>query len=113
MQTAEEFLISKLGSVSLDKEYPGNIIIKDLEGFVVIYNRKNNWFYVDYINIWSVFEKQYNMNYTDIQLFITNMMLKHLKWRPSTPPIAKDVRSSSFLKHLKWRPSTPCLSWVR
>jgi hypothetical protein len=89
--TAEDFLISKLGSVSLDKEYPGNIVIKDLDGFVVMYNRKNAWFYVDYTIIWSVFEKQYNMNYTDIQLFITNMFLKHLNWRPETPEACRET----------------------
>jgi hypothetical protein len=83
--TAEDFLISKLGSVSLDKEYPGNIIIKDLDGFVVMYNNKNIYLEVDYDNVWSILSKQYDMGYKDIQTFITNMMLKHLKWRPSTP----------------------------
>jgi len=83
--SSEDFLISKLGSVSLDKEYPGNIIIKDSEGYTVMYNRKNHYLAVDYDHIWSVLEKQYCMDYTEIKEFITNMMLKHLNWRPETP----------------------------
>ena len=83
--TAEEFLISKLGSISLDIKEKGNIIFKDSEGFVVMYNRKNARLHVDYANVWSVLSNEYGMEYTEIQTFITDQMLKHLKWRPETP----------------------------
>ena len=108
MMTSEEFLISKLGSISVDKKYPYGIIFEDSEGYVVMYNRKNSYLYVDYTIIWSVFEKQYCMKYKDIQTFITNMMLKHLNWRPETPIANSLTKVHEMLKHLNWRPETPC-----
>jgi hypothetical protein len=88
-ESAEEFFINKISefTISIKKErYCDNIIIiKDSEGYVVMYNRKNSYLYVDYEHVWSIFEKEYRMNYKDIQTFIIDMFLKHLNCRPEKP----------------------------
>jgi hypothetical protein len=48
------------------------------------YDSKNKYLWIDYTNIWSVFESKYGMKYSDIQVLITgyamsthNIEVKH------------------------------------
>ena len=100
----EEFFLNELSklTISIDKKYPGNIVFKDNDGYVVMYNRKNICLDVDYDSIWSVLEKKYGIQYYETQSFITYQMLKHLNWRPETPKVHllllpnKDVEASQL-----------------
>jgi hypothetical protein len=51
------------------------------------YDSKNKDLYIDYTNIWRVFESKYDMEYVDIQTLITghvvsthNIEVKHTQW---------------------------------
>jgi hypothetical protein len=104
----EEFFLSKLGSISLDSKNPGNIVVKDLDDFVVMYNNKENGYLaVDYNSIWSVFEKKYRLQPYEIESFITMLILKHLKWRISKPIGRGGPYTVLMMKHLNWRLETP------
>jgi hypothetical protein len=51
------------------------------------YNSKNKYLYIDYTNIWTVFESKYAMGYSDIQVLITRYVVSiHNIEVEHTPP---------------------------
>lgn len=42
-------------------------------------NKKNEFFFINYDKIWSVFEKKYGLNYDEIDNFMTIMLDKYFK----------------------------------
>jgi hypothetical protein len=77
-------------------------ILKDLKvgkidsNYIVFSNSKNEWmfqdmkngnFWCNYKRIWSIFETKYKMEYTDIQSYIKDQLLKHLNWKVTTPEL--------------------------
>jgi len=62
------------------------VLYYNKEGKCLIkHNKKNNITWIRYIYIWSIFEKEYNMNYEDIQSFMKDQLLKHFKIMGTTP----------------------------
>ena len=53
--------------------------------WLIDYNQENGWTDISYDRIWSVFEKEHNMKYNDIQQFMSIMLLTHLKIKGTTP----------------------------
>jgi hypothetical protein len=85
--SAEAFFVSVLEklTISLDVEYLGNIIFKDIEGFTwMYYNKRNDVLYVSYESIWSIFYKEYTMSHSGVKTLIRNELYKHLKWSVKT-----------------------------
>ncbi len=51
------------------------------------YNQRNGYTWIRWSLIWSVFEKEYDMEYDEIELFMKDMLLTHLKIKETTPTI--------------------------
>lgn len=62
---------------------------------------ENSILWVSYSKVWSIFEREFDMEYTDIQKFIQDMVEKHFKWKGLTP--IKTYTSQGFMveKHFK------------
>jgi hypothetical protein len=81
----EQFIRQKKLARVLGEEliYP-----KEIKGtylFRLDYNYKIFW--CNKLEIWSFFEKNYSSNYTDIQIFIRNLLEEHDKMQLLTPLI--------------------------
>ncbi len=53
--------------------------------WLINYNQKIGCTCIRYSLIWSVFDKEYDMKYEEIQQFIKDMLLTHLKIEGTTP----------------------------
>jgi hypothetical protein len=98
--TNEEFFLSKLVTVSMDKQYPGNTIFKDSNSYVVMYNIKEDFLQVHF-SIWYVFVRVYKMKHEDVRIFIVDMFKKHLHWIPARP-ISTVFYHADEISHLNW-----------
>jgi hypothetical protein len=60
-------LFNDLESVQ-SKERPSFMLYRYKKGHnLMIYNKKNKWFYINYGDIWSVLENKFGLNYGDIR----------------------------------------------
>ena len=48
------------------------------------YNKKNQYLYVRYEGLWSVFSKQFNLKYYEIQQIMKDIVEDHYKWKVIT-----------------------------
>ena len=95
-----KLLIEKCKNGKISKENRFFSLINDLKmrkienGFCLLnknnmiffqQDSKNETFWCDYYNIWSIFETEYSMNYQQIQRFIKNKMERHYKIEVLTP----------------------------
>ena len=55
------------------KNYPDSVFLFKGDFFLFEQDSKNDRFWVNYYEIWSVFESEYHMNYEEIQSFIKYM----------------------------------------
>jgi hypothetical protein len=71
-------------SIKTDQEkYPFSIFLIQDDKYMFYYNWKNDIFWCQYDRIWSVFESKFNISYQNWKDFISNMVEKHFKFRPS------------------------------
>ena len=68
---------------------------------------KNEYLWCRYDCIWSIFENQFSMQYSDIQSFIKGMVEEHFKLMLLTPTSLKVVSSSPVEEHFKLMWLTP------
>ena len=62
-----------------------NILIYKKDGVTLYnYNDITNWFYINNERIWSVFESNYHINYSEIKLLTKNMVQEHLNLKNIT-----------------------------
>ncbi len=84
-------LISDLytGDYSVDIIVDGSL--KNIEWFnskgewLIHYDEEGGYTDIRYHRIWSVFQKEYDMKYDDIQQFMKDMLFTHLKIKETTP----------------------------
>lgn len=84
----EKFLLDIFNGMilKLNKDFPDMVYYKNKDGkYLFEHNLKNGTLYVSYSNIWSIFEKKYNMKHNEIQVFIKDMVCKHLNWKECAP----------------------------
>lgn len=86
--TKEERLIELLTGLTLKIDhvkYPNCIFLfKDDECWVE-YESKSRTLWLRWKNIWSVFENEYNLGYSEIQSFIKVQVEEHFKCKGITP----------------------------
>ena len=63
-------------------------------------DEKNSYLYCQYDRVWSVFEREYGGNYTDIQSIIKSLMERHYNLGGLTPT------TSVFLLKCRWKDIT-------
>jgi len=69
------------------KQYPDSIFFfNDDICYMELYTKTND-LYCHYKHIWSVFEREYSMEYDDIQAIIKSQVEQHFKMKPITPKI--------------------------
>lgn len=61
-------------------------------------HNKYKFLWCDYRLVWSVFEKEYNMNYHQIQAFIKVQVEKHLNIKDVTPDWLTELTADSVLE---------------
>ena len=108
------FLMEDTVSKIDEKEYPNYIFLfkeeKTLFEFYKIQDEKNGHFYCSYQHYWSVFEREYGLNYTEIQKFTKDMVEKHFKTKVLTPIDMEYDLTVTVEKHFKTKVLTPSLT---
>ena len=67
------------------KKYPNSIFFRKDGKVVMEQDLKNKFFWFDYYEIWSFFEKFFNMNYTEIQALLRFWLENTFKLEGYTP----------------------------
>lgn len=84
-EDAKEWFGNLLSQMRLDFTRPNLILFFIDEELLLEQDSKNNHMWVSYTKIWSILEREYNMKYTDIQIFIKTMAEEHFKVKLSAP----------------------------
>ena len=85
--TPEEFLLYVIDGISIkvQTKYTKSIFWVKNDKLLFEQDLKNKELFVDYESIWVVFEKIFNLEYKEIQSFISNIVEEHLNWKGFTP----------------------------
>ena len=65
-------------------EYPNSIFYVYNGKIYIQYDKKNNYAWLDYNRIWSIFESKYHCNYQEIKDITEHLLEEHLKLRGVT-----------------------------
>ena len=105
----ELFLLNQLNNceIKVSNEYPNLIIYSKNDENLFYQDLKNEYFWVYYDKIWSIFIDKYKMKHEEIQGFIRNVMEKHFKLMGLTPLITPFVSVTPMEKHFKLMGLTP------
>ncbi len=71
--------------ITLDGSFKRIVFYNSKNEWLINYNQKTGYTYIRWVYIWSVFEKEYSMKYKDIEVFVKDMLLTHLKINETTP----------------------------
>lgn len=74
------------------------------------YNWKSNFFWVNWSLVWRVFEKEYNMKYSDIQAFMKIMVEEHFKLKGVIPVGYGGASFALVEEHFKLKGVIPRIS---
>ena len=69
------------------EKYPDSMFWFKGDKFLFEYDFKNKRLWVQYDEVWKVFESEYNMIYDDIQLFMKGRMEEHFKLKDVEPDV--------------------------
>jgi hypothetical protein len=102
-KAAENFFVGFLNDCELKytDEYTDVVFYVKNDDIFMELEIKDGDLWVDYDNIWSIFEKKYKYNYLEIRELITHLMWKHLKLKDVTPNWQSAGRTARMWKHLK------------
>src|SRR3990167_404659 len=83
----EEFLLEKWKDMEIitKPQLPNSIFYKKDGAVIMEQDKKNDFMWVSYEHIWSVFYTRYELDYNQTQAFIKRMMRQHLKLESLTP----------------------------
>ena len=65
--------------IKLDADYPDSIYFFKQDTYFVELDFKNKIIWFRYLGFWSVFEKEYGLDYDEIQQLLKNLLEKHFK----------------------------------
>ncbi len=71
--------------ITLDGSFKRIEIFNQKGEQLIDYDQKTRWTDISYDIIWLIFYKEYEMNYSDIKLFMKDMLLTHFKIKGTTP----------------------------
>jgi hypothetical protein len=86
---AEKFILDKVkGVIPSEPDELVGIRFADKDGIVLFQQvLKFGVLYVNFFGVWSVLEKQYGLNHSEIQKLIKNVMYKHTNNGKLTPKV--------------------------
>lgn len=73
--------------------YPNRIFGFRDDEYVWEYDFKNNYLWLRYSTVWSVLEKEYDLDYSEIQSIVKNEVEEHFKRKGVTPLSAFEQRA--------------------
>ncbi len=94
----ENFGLDQLEVVTSDR-YPNSVFYKKDGRVVMEQNKKNNNFWFDKDEIWSIFERFFNMEYEEIKEFLKYWLEEILKLEGFTPKYAVHLRLNMWKTH--------------
>ena len=101
-----QLLKGYITSVNIKKDNVLLELIKD--SYILLQlDLKTGYLWVNWYKIWSIFEKEYNLNDTEIQSFVKDQVEHHFKWKEVTPPSSRRQRQQEVEHHFKWKEVTP------
>ena len=85
--SAEEFFLSMWNGCEIKFDFSKSDSVFMLKNGEVLFEQdlKNERFWCKHSTIWSVFETEYSMNYSQIQLFIKGILERRFKMGALTP----------------------------
>ena len=89
------------------EKYPNTIFGFRDGKYVWEYDFKNNHLWLRYTTAWSVLQKEFGLNYNDIQSLIKSEVEKHFKCKGVTPGWILNSCSPMVEKHFKCKGVTP------
>lgn len=94
------FLREKINGMTIRFEPESESIFFDKDDKTLFeYDKKNKKILVSYSHIWSILSNEYNMDYKDIQDFITREVLQALNLIPVIPPIVVETKTMELYRH--------------
>jgi len=86
MKSKEEYFIELLKVLKPEtiNEYPDYIFYVYKDKIYIEYNKKNNYAWLDYNRIWSIFLSKYNCSHQKIKKITTDLVEEHLKLKGVT-----------------------------
>ena len=95
-------------TIKIDKEkYPNSIFFFKGNDFFFEYNSKSGSLWCSRNRVWSFLEKEYSLNYNEIESLIKDMLEKHFNLRGVTPSVLGSVYCIRLEKHFNLRGVTP------
>ena len=95
-------------TLKIDKEkYPDSTFLFKEDVFMFEYYSKNKYLWCSNPHVWSVFVKEYNMRYDDIQFFIKSQVQEHFKCNGITPDNLRKEEELAVQEHFKCNGITP------
>ena len=95
-------LILKTDSIKINKQkYPDSTFGFVGDKFLWQYDSKNQYLWLSYPLLWSVFKKEYNLKYEDIQSFIKFEVEEHFKCKGVTPRTCQTFSMALVEEHFK------------
>jgi hypothetical protein len=88
----ESWFKEMLTDLEISKSKHITIYKKDYE-ILYKYNEKNNWFWIDYDKIWSIFQLIYHLNYNEITLITKGMVEEQLNLKIITTMFHVDINN--------------------
>jgi hypothetical protein len=93
--------------VIIHPNYPNSIFYKKDEKVIMEQDKKNKYFWFDYDEIWSVFQKFFGLKYEETQRILRIWLEKTLKLEGFTPPIPPSGDVTVLEKTFKLEGFTP------
>jgi hypothetical protein len=91
-------LFNDLESVQ-SEEYEDYVLYRYKKGHnIMIYNRKNDYVYINYDEIWSVLGNKFGLNYTDIQKLTERWLDEVYNLRVVTPQCSFGNAETSWMR---------------
>jgi hypothetical protein len=94
-------LMKGLESKQDRKNYPNSVFWMKDGTYMVEYDEKEKYFWCSYLQVWSVFEKEFGMEFYEIQSFCRGLMEQHFKRRGLKANYAPVKFSMHIERHFK------------
>lgn len=87
--------------------YPNTIFGFRGDKYVWEFDFKNNYLWLNYSSVWSVLEREYSLNYSNVQSLVKILVEDHFKCREVTPTFDESKTWYMVEEHFKRRGVTP------
>ena len=111
--TKEERFAEIIKGIDINKpiidfeEYPNTLFWFNGDKYMLQYNWETSDIWVRYNHVWEIFREEFNMEYSDIQIFIKGQVEEHFKLKGVTPMKKHFTTQLQVEEHFKLKGVTP------